>query len=54
MSDKEDHVNKGGLIAFTFSMVFVFAFFAYVISVGVNDNTNKYADTPSQQSAPAK
>jgi mono/diheme cytochrome c family protein len=33
MSENKDHYNRGGLIAFTFSMVFVFAFFFYLVVI---------------------
>ena len=33
MSENRDHYNRGGLLAFSFSMVFVFAFFLYIVVV---------------------
>lgn len=33
MSELKDNHNRGGLIAFIFSMVFVFAFFFYTVSI---------------------
>lgn len=50
MSENTDHFNRGGAIAFVFTMVFVFAFFIYIalIHPGV-DLGEKVAD-PSQTS----
>lgn len=33
MSDNRDHYNHGGMLAFIFSMGFVFAFFIYIVAI---------------------
>lgn len=33
MADNQDNYNRGGMLAFLFSMVFVFAFFVYIVGV---------------------
>lgn len=42
MADERDQYNHGGMVAFMFSMVFVFAFFIYVVAIhpGVDLNEN--------------
>ncbi len=47
MSENHDHHNQGGLIAFLGSMVFVFAFFFYIVFV------NKGVEIDEKVSSPA-
>jgi hypothetical protein len=44
----EDHKNKGGFIAFTFSMIFTLVFFVYIVALhpGVKKSSVK---TPTEQ-----
>lgn len=49
MHQKNDHHNRGGLIAFGFSMVFVFAFFIYLVAVNKGVDLGENIKDPNFQ-----
>lgn len=53
--NNQDQYNHGGMIAFMFSMVFVFAFFVYIVAIhpGIDLNEN-IKDPPVASAAVAK
>lgn len=53
MSDQNDQYNRGGLIAFLFSMVFVFGFMFYLVVIHPGVNLDEKVIDPKEQ-GPAK
>lgn len=53
MSDQNDQYNRGGLIAFLFSMVFVFGFMFYLVAIHPGVNLDEKVVDPKAQ-GPAK
>ena len=47
MSENRDQYNHGGMIAFVFSMVFVFAFFIYIVAIHPGVDLGENLQTPS-------
>lgn len=56
MSENHDHYDRGGMFAFLFSMVFVFAFFIYIVAIhkGIDLGENIQAPPSSEQLAAEK
>lgn len=48
-SNKNDHYNHGGMIAFLFSMVFVFVFFIYIVAMQKVDLGEGLQDPPTSE-----
>jgi len=46
MSDNHDHYNRGGMLAFLFSMVFVFLFFIYIVAIHPGVDLGENAHLP--------
>ena len=55
MADNNDPYNRGGMIAFLFSMVFVFSFFVYIVAIhpGVDLQENAHAPVVASKENPA-
>jgi mono/diheme cytochrome c family protein len=51
MSENKDHYNHGGLLAFVFSMAFVFAFFFYIVFIYRGIDLKENLQTPSADAA---
>lgn len=49
MSDNNDHFNRGGAIAFVFTMVFVFSFFIYIAIIHPGIDLGEKVADPAQQ-----
>ena len=52
MSEKQDYHNKGGLIAFLGSMIFVFVFFFYIIFINRGPNLDEKVQILAPADAP--
>lgn len=52
MSGNQDYHNKGGLIAFLGSMIFVFVFFFYIVFVNKGPNLDEKVQIPAPADAP--
>jgi mono/diheme cytochrome c family protein len=55
MSDNRDQYNHGGMLAFIFSMVFVFLFFIYIVAIhpGIDLGENAHYPESKDQAAAA-
>lgn len=55
MSDNRDQYNHGGMLAFIFSMVFVFLFFIYIVAIhpGIDLGENAHYPASKDQAAAA-
>jgi mono/diheme cytochrome c family protein len=51
MSDNRDQYNHGGMIAFLFSMAFVFLFFIYIVAIHPGVDLKENIQEPVDQSA---
>jgi mono/diheme cytochrome c family protein len=52
MSENQDYHNKGGLIAFLGSMIFVFVFFFYIVFINKGPNLDEKVQIPAPADAP--
>ena len=52
MSENQDYHNKGGLIAFLGSMIFVFVFFFYIVFINKGPNLDENVQIPTPADAP--
>lgn len=52
MSENQDYHNKGGLIAFLGSMIFVFVFFFYIVFINKGPNLDEKVQEPAPLDAP--
>lgn len=53
MAENRDEHNKGGLIAFLFSMVFVFLFFVYIVAIHPGVDLQENIQDPAPAGGPA-
>ena len=54
MSDNRDQYNHGGMLAFIFSMVFVFAFFVYIVAIHPGVDLKEDIQNPPSAGATAE
>jgi hypothetical protein len=54
MADNQDNYNRSGLLAFLFSMVFVFAFFVYIVGVNTGVDLGENVIDPNAPSEVSK